>query len=167
MKLNVYREIVLEPSDYLHLLKNEISSQPYWSFSPKMETTHGINVECDLPKVGIYLIYKIINSEFQLLYIGATDNSIHNRLSRYIAAVRDTQRFDENHAGGEKHRKILGEDLQCMYVKCIDFDFSSLIDVSMTDLESLLIEELQPIFNGENYAKYKFQTKFEIIRQVA
>lgn len=167
MKLNIYREITLEPSDYIQFLKNEIEFQPYLKFSPRLETTHGILVESELPKVGLYLIYKIINGDYQLLYIGSSDNSIHNRLSRYVAAARDTQRFDENHAGGEKHRKIFGEDLENMYVKYINFDFSSLKDVTLVDLENILIERLEPIFNSENYSKYVFQTKFEIIRQAA
>lgn len=156
---------MLEPSDYFQFLKYEIEKRDYSQFSPKMDSTHGINIQCELPKVGIYLIYKIINGDYQLLYIGATDNSIRNRLSRYVAAVRDTQRFDENHSGGEKHRKILGEDLTNMYVKCINFDFSSLINVNIFDLENLLIDKLQPIFNGENYSNYKFETKFQIIKK--
>lgn len=165
MKLNIFNEISFEPIDYLNLLTEEIDKQGYIAIRPKLDTAHGIYVEQKLPKNGIYLIYKIINGEYKLLYVGLTDSSIHQRIGRYIAAVRDTQRYDENHAGGEKHREILGEDLNDMFVKYIHFDFSTLIDVVPSDLESLLIEKLQPLFNNENYYSYHFEKQLKIVKK--
>lgn len=164
MKLNLYSEIVFEPKDYFDFLKEEILKQSYISFKPNLDTSHGILIDKILPKIGIYLIYKTINGNNQLLYVGCSDHSIYKRLCRYVSAVRGTQRHDENHAGGEKHREILGEDLDDMYVKFIYFDFSSLVGVKMQDLESVLIDKLEPIFNGENYWKYKFEKKLEIVK---
>ena len=164
MKLNVFSEIQLEPSDYYQLLSQIIDNQSHIAFRPNFDTSHGIFVEKILPKNGIYLIYKLINDNYQLLYIGSTDHSIYKRLCRYIAAARGTQRHDENHAGGEKHTKVFGENLENMYVKYINFDFTTLIDVTMQDLENFLIQKLQPIFNSENYWKYKFEPKLEILK---
>jgi hypothetical protein len=167
MKLNVFSEIQFEPSDYYELLKRQIDNQSHISFFPNYETSHGIRIEKTVPKVGVYLIYKMIHENYQLLYIGSTDHSIYKRICRYVAAARDTQRYDESHAGGEKHRKVFGDDLENMCIKYIDFKFSSLVDVTMNDLEYYLIEKLQPIFNNENYWKYKFESKIEIIKRVA
>jgi hypothetical protein len=165
MKLNIFNEITIEPIDYLNLLTEEINKQSYITIRPNLDTAHGIYVERKLPKNGIYLIYKIINGEYKLLYVGLTDNSIYQRLGRYVAAVRDTQRHDENHAGGEKHREILGEDLDDMFVKYIHLDFSTLVDVVPRDLENLLIEKLQPLFNNENYYNYQFEKQLKIVKR--
>lgn len=167
MKTNLWGEINLEPIDYLNFLIENINKQSYILFKPNLDTSHGITVSQSLPRNGIYLIFKIIDGNYQLLYVGLTEQSIHQRLARYVAAVRNTQRDDENHAGGEKHRKVLGDDLENMFVKYIHLDFSTLVDVLPKDLENILIEKLQPIFNGENYHKYKFERKLEIIKCVA
>ncbi len=165
MKFNLYNEIVLEPSDYLALLKSQIENQPHIPIQPNYQTTHGVVIEQIIPKTGIYLIYKTINSKTELLYIGCTINSIHSRLGRYFAAARGTQRFDENHPAGEKHREILNEDFDDMTMKFIHFDFSSLVDVIIEDLELLLINELQPIFNSENYKNFFFEKQLRIIKK--
>lgn len=166
MKLNLYNEIVFEPSDYLPLLLDQIENQPHVTIFPNYQTTHGVIVQQNLPKIGIYLIYKTINSKTELLYVGCTLNSIHSRLGRYFAAARGTQRFDENHPAGEKHREILNEDFENMTVKFVHFDFSSLVDVSVEDLELLLIKKLQPIFNGENYKDFYFEKELRIVKRV-
>lgn len=164
MKFDIFRSVVYEAPDYFELLKSELDNQSYVKFSPKLETTHGILVESRLPENGLYFIYKKINDKYQLLYVGLTNYKIYIRVARYVAAVRNTQRFDENHAGGEKHRSVFGPDLDDMYLKTINFDFSSLVNVTPEDLEKMLIEKLQPVFNSENYSNYFFNKKIEIIK---
>ncbi len=164
MRTNLYGEFVIEVEDYDAFLQSDLDRQRFIKIEPNLSTDHGVIINGSISKTGIYFIYKLINEKNTPLYVGYTTSSIHQRIGRYFAAARGTQRIDENHPGGEKHKLELGLDFENMSMKFLHYDFSTLHDnITPLDIEDWFIKKLQPIFNNQNYINLKFEKEIKII----
>ena len=125
-----------------------------------LKTSHGFTTTEKISLVtGIYLLYK----KDELIYVGKTDNCLRNRIARFIAGVRGTERFDENHSAAYKYIEYFGRDLSNLSFKYIEINAEDLEhQVTIKDIEDVLIEKMRPILNSEIYKKYRFQKLLKI-----
>jgi hypothetical protein len=125
-----------------------------------LKTAHGFTTTEKISLVtGIYLLYK----ENELIYVGKTDNCLRNRIARFIAAVRGTERFDENHSAAYKYIEYFGRDLSNLSFKYIEINAEDLEHgVLIKDIEDVLIEKMRPMLNREIYKDYRFQKILKI-----
>jgi hypothetical protein len=74
---------------------------------------------------------------------------IQTRISRFFAAARRTDRFDERHPAGEKYHKIYN-NFDNISIKTVDFDFNSLPQkITVENVEEELIYRLKPLLNAK------------------
>lgn len=125
-----------------------------------LKTAHGFTTTEKISLVtGIYLLYK----KDELIYVGKTDNCLRNRIARFIAAVRGTERFDENHSAAYKYIEYFGRDLSDLSFKYIEINAEDLEHgVTIKDIEDILIEIMRPMLNSEIYKDYRFQKILKI-----
>jgi hypothetical protein len=125
-----------------------------------LKTDHGFTTTEKISlTTGIYLLYRYN----ELIYIGKTDNCLRNRIARFIAGVRGTERFDENHSAAYKYIEFFGRNLSGLSFKYIAIDpFDLEHGVTIKDIENVLIEKMRPMLNGEIYKDYRFQKILKI-----
>ena len=159
MKRNVFFEIQLEPSDYKNLLLSELKMDSFHPIYVKEETDHGFFTTTKLPNQGLYVLYK----KKQPIYVGCSKTSIHNRVGRFVAGVRGTERHDESHPAAYKYIAVFGRDLSDLNVKSIPLKQDDLPDyLVVQDIEQTLIKELKPLFNNETHYNYTFEKGVKI-----
>jgi len=147
---NLFGELQLEPADFTKKIRKSFSQQSGSRITPNFETSHGFYCDgsIDMNTRGIYCIYK----NDKPIYIGyALGSTIRNRISRFIAGARGTQRVDESHSAGEKYSKYFN-DYSDLTVKIHEVDTNLLNKVTMPsieDVEDQLIFELKPTLNKQ------------------
>lgn len=152
---NLLGSIINTSSDYANFIINELDSQPYYEIRIKENTTHGFETHVTISsRTGIYCLYK----DKQPLYIGQTEHSIHQRLARFVAGVRGTERIDENHSAAYKYVEHFGRDLSDVTFKYSEVNVKELPEhVTLGDIERETINLINPYFNKETYDNFSFQ----------
>jgi len=157
MKRDIFGQIYIESKDYCDLLLKEIENQEHISIFVKQHTDHGFETNInwvDCP--GIYLIYK----DNKIVYIGCTSRSIRMRIGRFLAGVRGTEHWNENHSAAYKYVDIFGRDLSGLTFKYSKLEKTDLFPgIEINDIENHVIEIMKPLFNDETYYDYEFEKK--------
>ena len=145
-----FNEIVTE-QDIANNILVELSNLPKHDLQASADTKMGYSIDSDTVFLdsasssfygsGIYVIYRY-NIPF---YVGKTETSIRNRISRFVKEVNAKSRFDERHPAGNKWRHYYGRG---------NFDGAKVAAVAMefekccsNKVEEYLIARLQPIGN--------------------
>jgi hypothetical protein len=150
MIANLFGEYVVEPSDVAEKVLN--SCYLHADLSPTSGTKQGLRLTSDqglLQKTltketrrpGIYIIYK----DETCLYVGASETSVANRLSRFVKEVQMNSRSDESHSAGEKYRRYYGEDFEGLHVYFYDIEGNSSFDLKRVEKE--IIRMYNPVLN--------------------
>ena len=161
MRRNIYGDIIVTTSDYISLIRTELSTSIKHKINVNYDSSYGFSLDdIVLPKTGLYALYKDDN----LIYIGCTMNSIHKRLSRFIAAVRGTESKYENHSAAYKYLEHFGNNLDDLYVRFSSLNPSDLYDnIAIEEIEKIIISEMKPFFNDQTYKNYNFDHKIVIL----
>lgn len=160
----IFDEIVFEKEDFSELYAQffiqELASRPRYKLSAKEDTTHGVLTEIKISnKTGIYIIYKDDN----IVYIGHSDTCIRNRLGRFLAAIRGTEREDENHSGAYKYVECFGRDTTGLSFKYVDINPNQLqFNLEVGDIEKTVIQKMKPFFNNETFYNYSFEKTLKV-----
>jgi hypothetical protein len=149
MYTNLVGELVLEPKDVAKfVLESEEFNQKYrLMISRKTKMGFSLHSNFGKPprlseKTGIYAIYR----GDDLFYIGATENSIHNRVARFLKEVLGNSTIRENHPAATKFRRMYGEkDLDRIFVSAVRVTTPNYMELG--DVEKELIRILNPIAN--------------------
>ena len=156
----ILKELDFLKVSYLPILKNQIEEQSFHPIFIKEFTNRGFESDITVSdRKGIYLIYKKTDQPV-LLYVGCSEACVYNRITRFIAGVKGTIREDENHPAAQKYVSVFGNDLDDLYFKFVPIEQSNLLENfshTVFDLEQLLIEEYEPLFNEETFFKYNFK----------
>lgn len=147
MKLNLFGEIVVEPSDYAKEIISGFEKKSHTLIKPNNSTKKGFFKEGKetLDDIGFYCFYKYK----QPLYVGYSNTSIRNRIARFFGASTGSTLDYENHAAGEKYAKLYGQEYEELSIKTFYFE---LIDsFKMEDIEDELIYRLKTPLNSEIY----------------
>jgi hypothetical protein len=148
MRRNVFGNFDVTAEDYSSKIIQELKYTNFISIQPNFETDKGVIADDFIDGAGLYFIYH--NDE--LVYIGHTNHTVRNRIGRWFAAIRGTERFDENHPAGHKFARIFGKKNLNQKLKIIPLVYSTLLsDVTMEDIETQLIYDLKPLLNNEIY----------------
>lgn len=148
MKRNIYGDFTVYPEDYSQVIIEELKKNKHIKIEPNYDTAKGVVCEEDLQRAGFYFIYKFKC----LIYIGYSNNSIHDRVGRFFAGIRGTERHDESHSAAYKYSKYFGSNCENLEIKYVEVDrWNLLCSVTMQDIESSLIYELKPKLNMEIY----------------
>lgn len=143
---DIFGNFVVTASDYATKIAQELKHTNVISIKPRWETDKGVIADDFIDGAGIYFIYY----KDKLVYIGHTNNSIRDRIGRWFAGVRGTERYDEKHPAAHKFVKIYGSKCEDMTLKVIPLDFMMLLcDVKIQDIEEELIHDFRPLFNNE------------------
>lgn len=65
----------------------------------------GNNQKVSLNHAGIYVIYRKLDNKLEALYTGHSNNSIAQRIYRFIKELQDRSRDDEDHYAAKKARQ--------------------------------------------------------------
>lgn len=164
---NLYNEEVVTASDIAQVLLREIdkcpglklkgkSSDCPMAFSIEMpadnllNTYNNFNIESLNRKAGVYCIYK----ENKPIYLGASDTSIGNRISRFVKEVWGKSRHDESHPAAKKYRNYFGrgnfESLTVRYVEYKKPNNINLVSKRRGDdsIETNLVRVIKPLLNS-------------------
>lgn len=145
---DVFGHFVVTAEDYCTRILHELKYTNFISIKPKMDTNKGVIANDFIDGAGIYLIY----SGEELIYIGHTNNNVRDRIGRFFAGVRGTERHDEKHPGAYKYKKMYGSNCDNLKMKIIPLQQDTLLcAVTMEEIENELIYELKPKFNNEIY----------------
>lgn len=148
MRRNIFGNFDVTPEDYSVRIVKELKYTQFISIKPNYKTNKGVIANDFIDGAGIYFIYH----KEDLIYIGHTTNNVRDRIGRFFAGVRGTERHDENHPAAYKFLKFFGRKCEDLTLKIIPLEFSSLLcDVTMEDIEMDLIYELKPLFNNQIY----------------
>ena len=148
MKRDVFGDFVVTAKDYSEAIVNELSLVNYIKIQPNYATKKGVITEHVLDSNGFYFVFKLKS----LAYIGYSNHSIHDRIGRFFAGVRGTERDDESHPAAYKYKKYFGTNCENLTLKIVPVSNKSLLsDVSMEDIEECLIRKLRPALNIEVY----------------
>jgi len=157
MNKTVFNTYEIEKSDYAKIYANHFIEELQYLRKTKIDvnydTDHGFTASEKISQVtGLYLLYK----EDELIYIGKSDRCMRTRIGRFIAGVRGTERFDENHSAAYKYNACYGRNVDDLYFKYIELNIDDLQhDLTLDDIEQQLIRSLSPRFNSEVYSKSK------------
>jgi hypothetical protein len=165
MRYNLITETFdFELEDYTKCVMNQLKIDTLRPIIVKENTDHGFETTINLPKTVIYLIYKVK----QLLYIGCSNTSIRNRIGRFVAGVRGTEHKDEQHIAAYRYVEIFGRDLSDVYIKTFSLKNKQLnCGIKLPDIESSLIQEMNPWLNNENYKNFTFKNVVIATRKLA
>ncbi len=158
---NIFGNFDVTAKDYCIKILQELNYTNLISIKPNLETDKGVIADDFIDGAGLYFIYH----NDKLVYIGHTNHNVRNRIGRWFAAIRGTERDDENHPAAYKFLKVFGSSCMNHTLKIIPLiDTTLLCDVTMEDIEAELIHELKPLFNNEIYRNrdiYSFQIELE------
>jgi hypothetical protein len=158
----------IEKNDYADIYAKafveEFIGAPAYEISVNENTDHGFSTNEKIGLIsGIYLIYKQVENQSVLVYVGHSGHCIRQRIGRWLSGIRGTERFDENHSAAYKYVEYFGRDTDGLSFKYIAIQPESLEhDLVIEDIEKLVIERMQPLFNGEIYKEYRFQKVLKI-----
>ena len=149
MYKNLFGELVFEPIDIANFVLNEREFSRKYRLLISPQTKMGFSLHSNFEKApilsdesGLYAIYR--NDD--LFYIGATMNSIHQRIARFVKEVRGLSTWREDHAAAKKFRKLYGErDLDKLYISAIRIKPPHYMDIRSVEKE--LINIMKPIGN--------------------
>lgn len=164
---NLYNEEIVTASDIAQILLREIDKCPSlklssnnpdhpMSFSVEKPSNNLFNTHNDFKlksifnKPGVYCIYK----EDKPIYLGASDTSIGNRISRFVKEVWGKSRHDESHPAAKKYRNYFGrgnfESLTVRYVEYKKPNNINLVSKRKGDdsIETNLVRVIKPLLNG-------------------
>ena len=97
-------------------------------------------------KPGFYVIYKGHPEDSgEALYVGESEVSVGQRISRFVKEIMNKSRSDENHSAARKWRTYFGSELDDCYVRVFDEDIQS--TVTHKEIESELKRRLNPLLN--------------------
>lgn len=148
MRRNIFGNFDVTAEDYSKKILQELKYTHFISIQPNYETNKGVKADDFIDGAGIYFIYH----KQELVYIGHTTHNVRDRIGRFFAGVRGTERHDENHPAAYKFVKFFDNKCEDLKLKIIPLEFTSLLcDVTMEDIETDLIYELKPLFNNEIY----------------
>jgi hypothetical protein len=142
----------------------ELNSLPKSKILVNENTDHGFSTNEKISLVsGIYLLYKYDI----LIYVGQSNHCIRQRIGRFLAGIRGTERFDENHSAAYKYIQYFSRDTKGLSFKYIglsepgrpvNLDF----DVTLNDIEKIMIKRLNPLFNDETYSNFSFEKVLKV-----
>ena len=160
MKRDIFGQIYIEAEDYYTFLIKELSNQQHISIFVKEHTDHGFETNVKISDCpGIYVIYK----DNKVVYVGCTSRSIRMRIGRFLAGVRGTEHWNENHSAAYKYVDVFGRDLTGLTIKFCRLEKSDLFSgIVLDNIETHIIEMMKPLFNDETYYDYKFEKKVVI-----
>jgi hypothetical protein len=145
---DIFGNFAVTASDYGDKIQQELKYTNYISVKPKLHTDKGVIADDFIDCAGIYLLYR--NGD--LIYIGHTNSSVRNRIGRFFAGVRGTERHDESHPAAYKYIKLYGHTCDNLRVKIVSLQQHTLLcDVTMEQIEYELIHTMKPILNNEIY----------------
>jgi hypothetical protein len=145
MKKDLWGSLYNTEEDVVVPLLEELNNSAYVYIKPNIESRYGFTKSGKINKKGLYLIYK----DDKLIYVGMSTGYIQTRISRFFAAARRTDRFDERHPAGEKYHKIYN-NFDNISIKTVDFDFNSLPQkITVENVEEELIYRLKPLLNAK------------------
>ncbi len=151
MKINfITGNIEVEASDYAQTILKEFERQTFCKIYPTQDSKKGFTKSVDVvfPKEGVYCIYKFEKP----IYVGYSQSSIHNRISRFLCAARGLETQDENHSGAYKYTRVYGESYDELSVKFCKFGVDSLPKgITIQQVEKEVIYALKPVFNKQIY----------------
>lgn len=149
---------------YAKFFAKEFIGAPRYEIFVNENTDHGFSTSEKISLVsGIYLIYKKVKNEYILVYVGHSGHCIRQRIGRWLSGIRGTERFDENHSAAYKYVEYFGRDTDELSFKYIPLKPQQLKHgLTIEDVEKLVIEKMQPLFNGEIYKEYRFQKVLKI-----
>jgi hypothetical protein len=151
MKVDLFGDYVIYADDFIPSIVAALNKQQHCFIRPTINTLKGFTKSLNfvLPKEGIYVIYKFGHP----IYVGHSKSSIHNRIARFLAGVRGTERLDEKHPAAYKYKHVYGENFDDLSVKIFRMRDASLPKhISLDMIENELISELRPVFNTEVYS---------------
>jgi hypothetical protein len=164
MITTIFKNYEFEKKDFANIyakhLIHEFQSLPKYEILVKEDTDHGFLTDEKISLIsGIYFIYK----DDILVYIGQTSHCMRQRIGRFLAGIRGTERHDENHSAAYKYVEYFGRDTSKLTFKYVELNPKDLeYGIDLVDIENGMIEELKPIFNSEVYKDYRFQKHLKI-----
>lgn len=145
---DIFGNFIVTANDYSIKIEQELKYTNYISVKPKLHTDKGVIANDFIDAAGIYLLYK--NDD--LIYIGHTNSSVRNRIGRFFAGVRGTERHDESHPAAYKYIKLYGNICDNLQLKLVSLQQHTLLcDVTMQQVEYELIYSMKPILNNQIY----------------
>lgn len=167
----IFSNYEFEKSDYAKIYAEhfiaEFDSMPKTKIFVNFNTDHGFTTKEKISLVsGIYLLYK----SNTLIYVGKSDHCIHQRIGRFLAGVRGTERLDENHSAAYKYVDYFGRDttnLSFKYIKLAEpGEFVNLDHhVTLQDIEEQIIRIMDPLFNRESFENFDIKKLVEILHK--
>lgn len=152
MYLNLVGEEVYEVSDLVdQVLKSEDFKKRY-RLMIKPGTKMGFYLHSNFSeaptlskRTGIYAIYHGKN----VFYVGATRDSIHKRVGRFLKEVLRNSRPTEGHSSAKKFRGLYDtEELDNLYISALELTIPLYIDLA--NVEKYVIHALNPYSNRAN-----------------
>jgi hypothetical protein len=116
-RLNYAKRIVSEgmKSDFYELVSSETSLGVSTSYKVKRNRYISLNL---VP--GYYTIYREIDNKLECLYVGKTDQNIHQRINRWAKGIAGKLRHDESHSAATKARNDGVRLTDKLYIKYMD-----------------------------------------------
>lgn len=121
----------------------------------------GLSYFCDGTRVssglftepGIYVLYDDYPEKDNCLYTGRSDNSVENRVRRFMKGLCDCLRHDETHSGGTKarHHGISFRKIHFKFLPLRDFPDRHVCNVD----DRYMDEYVAPLLNARFNTKVK------------
>lgn len=149
MKLNIFGELQIDAYDYAEYIVKEFEKSSFIKISPKMETLKGFEQDSHISLYvpGFYCIYH----EKKPVYVGHSNYTVYNRISRFLSGVRGTEMWGEKHYGAYKFKRLFKDDMSNLSVKLCKKPNTHGTHINDTDIEIALIRILKPFCNNEIY----------------
>lgn len=167
----IFSKYEFEKTDYAKIYAEhfvaEFNSMPKTKIFVNYNTDHGFTTKEKISLVsGIYLLYK----SDTLIYVGKSDHCIHQRIGRFLAAVRGTERLDENHSAAYKYINYFGRDTTNLSFKYIKLaDAGEMVDLehflTLQDVEEQIIQIMDPLFNKQSFGNFNIGKFVEILHK--
>ena len=160
----IFGNYEFQVQDYASLYANymieEFKSLSKHKIVVNENTDHGFSTTQKINLVtGIYFVYK--NDD--LVYVGQTNHCMRQRIGRFLAGIRGTERYDENHSAAYKYVEYFGRDTSGLSFKYLPVNVAELEHcVDLQHIENDIIEKIKPLFNNEVYRDYRFQKILKI-----
>lgn len=166
-------------TNLLPFVEVEIVNGNKWPLVPNFSQTHGKQKFWDDALPTTECVYGIWWKD-ELIYIGRTGVNLNNRLSRFIAALMNTQGPDDGHSAAEYFRRIIINNYGKEYLKSrsklwheLKFSFCELrkeipyeiyknyLDANYVDsiIEEELIRKFEPRYNSKAWDRKTFKSK--------
>lgn len=145
---DIFGNFIVTANDYSTKIEQELKYTNFISVEPKLHTDKGVIADDFIDGAGIYLLYK----GDDLIYIGHSNSSVRNRIGRFFAGVRGTERHDESHPAAYKYIKLYNTVCDNLRLKLVSLQQHTLLcDVTMEQIEHELIYSMKPLLNNQIY----------------